>query len=238
MRIAPSIGCDDDTHRRPEEAPMFRIGEEVFGRDGKLGELSRVVVDPGTHDVTYVVIRHGMLRTSERLLPVAVLESHGEAYADITGDDFEQLQLFDLSHYRAPDPDYTGPPGFDATAAGGANTQLDAYVALGPLTTMGAAARVMGFPGGEASTISRDAPLPAGRRRRGRRPRLRRREAGRDRDAGARRRRPPRAPRRAPRLPLQHQRPTCHPRSSDASATARSLSLNRRHRSRTGRPER
>ncbi|MCC6387249.1 MAG: PRC-barrel domain-containing protein [Dehalococcoidia bacterium] len=140
---------------------MFRIGEEVFGRDGKLGELSRVVVDPGTHDVTYVVIRHGMLRTSERLLPVAVLESQdGEAYADITGDDFEQLQLFDLSHYRAPDPDYTGPPGFDATAAGGANTQLDAYVALGPLTTMGAAARVMGFPGGEASTISRDAPLP------------------------------------------------------------------------------
>jgi len=140
---------------------MYRIGEEVFGRDGKLGELSRVVVDPETHDVTYVVVRHGTLRSSERLLPVAALESQdGEAYADITGDDFEQLQLFDLTHYRAPDPDYTGPPGFDAAAAGGANTQLDAYVALGPLTAMGAAARVMGFPGGEASAIARDAPLP------------------------------------------------------------------------------
>lgn len=140
---------------------MYRIGEEVFGRDGKLGELSRVVVDPETHDVTYVVVRHGTLRSSERLLPVAALESQdGEAYADITGDDFEQLPLFDLSHYRAPDPDYTGPPGFDAAAAGGANTQLDAYVALGPLTTMGAAARVMGFPGGEASTTPVDAPLP------------------------------------------------------------------------------
>ena len=25
---------------------MYRTGEEVFGRDGKLGEISRVIVDP------------------------------------------------------------------------------------------------------------------------------------------------------------------------------------------------
>lgn len=140
---------------------MFRIGEAVFGREGKLGEISRVVVDPDSHDVTYVVVKHGTLRASERLLPVAALESQdGEAYTDISTPEFEQLQLFDLSQYHGPDPDYTGPPGFDATASGGANAQLDAYVALGPMTTMGAAARVMGFPGGEASTTPVDAPLP------------------------------------------------------------------------------
>ncbi|MBK6663222.1 MAG: PRC-barrel domain-containing protein [Thermoflexaceae bacterium] len=87
---------------------MFRIGEAVFGREGKLGEISRVVVDPDSHDVTYVVVKHGTLRASERLLPVAALESQdGEAYTDISTPEFEQLQLFDLSQYHGPDPDYT-----------------------------------------------------------------------------------------------------------------------------------
>lgn len=141
------------------QAPQIRIGADVEGREGSLGEVSRVIVDPERDEIAAVVVKRGRLLPTERVVPLArVIAGDGaQLRLDMDTDEFEQLDAFDPEMYRAPDPDYTGPPGFDAGELSQRNMQLNTYVALGPALVFGNGAPVLGFPGGE---VTRPNPYP------------------------------------------------------------------------------
>jgi sporulation protein YlmC with PRC-barrel domain len=128
---------------------MISIGADVNGIDGKLGEVSRVIVS--NDEITNIVVKKGTFNPGEYVVPLSDFAA-GEGTAlslRLTEEQLEQCEMLQKSAYRQPDPDYTGPPGFDARAAGQANLSLDAYVLMGPSTTLGAGQPVFGFPGGE-----------------------------------------------------------------------------------------
>ncbi len=121
------------------------IGAEVRGSDGKLGEVHRVIVDARTGHITDLVVKHGFLFGNERVVPlsrVAKIED-GAVYLDADKAAFERFNGFTDDRYRAPDPDYIGPPGFD-------NTQflLDEITSIGT-ASYGQVEPPFGYPGGE-----------------------------------------------------------------------------------------
>lgn len=125
------------------------IGQEVHGRDGKLGQVERVVVDADSDTVSELVVKHGFLFGNERLVPLdRVQRADGSVlYIDMDEEQFSACDGFDPKRYRAPDPDYTGPPGFDA--ASGRDFNYDTVWAGGPLLVFGTSSKPLGFPGGE-----------------------------------------------------------------------------------------
>jgi sporulation protein YlmC with PRC-barrel domain len=127
------------------------MGADVMGRDGKLGELSRMIVDPREDAVTGIVVKHGMLMSTEYVVPLAAVEGSGESELriDANEEELKQFQVFNMANYREPDPDYTGPPGFDRKSMGIENLQYTSFVAMGPMVGLGAGSPVFGFPGGE-----------------------------------------------------------------------------------------
>lgn len=128
---------------------LITLGADVEGRDGKLGSVSRVIVHEDA--VTNVVVKKRSFGATEYVVPVGDFteDTGGALRLDLAEDQLEQFDLFDSNAYRAPDPDYTGPPGFDASSAGQRNLQLDSYVAMGPTVGLGGGSPVLGFPGGE-----------------------------------------------------------------------------------------
>lgn len=140
------------SHEHPPPPVTIRIGAEVHGHGEKLGEVSRVIVDSDTDVITHIVVKHGFPGLdTERLVPVTAIssESNGAIVVHLGPDEFKEMDGFDPQQYRRPDPDYTGPPGFDAEAERQANTSLDAYVAMGSTSGIGQGQPVFGFPGGE-----------------------------------------------------------------------------------------
>jgi len=147
-------------HEHPAPPVTIRIGAEVHGQGEKLGEVSRVIVDSDTDVITHIVVKEGLagLR-AERIVPVTAIssESNGAIVVHMGRDEFKEMDGFDPHQYRRPDPDYTGPPGFDAEAERQANTSLDAYVAMGSTSGIGQGQPVFGFPGGEQ--VAPDYPM-------------------------------------------------------------------------------
>lgn len=130
----------------------FRMGMDVLGPDGKVGELSRLVVDPERDTIVGLVVRNGLLPSAEYVVPLECVRptDADDLAVDFTEEGLREMQLFDPTKYGEPDPDYTGPPGWDATARGQENLAFESYVAMGPLVVLGGGgAPVLGFPGGE-----------------------------------------------------------------------------------------
>lgn len=125
------------------------IGQEVHGRDGKLGEVQRVVVDADSDTVSELVVKHGFVFGNERLVPLdRVQRADGSVlYVDMDQEQFSSCDGFDPQRYRTADPDYSGPPGFDTES--GRNFNYDATWAGGPLLFFGGASKPLGYPGGE-----------------------------------------------------------------------------------------
>lgn len=124
------------------------IGADVLGKDGKLGTIHRVIVDARTNTVTDMIVKHGFAWGSERVLPrgcVTGVDASG-VHVALDERDFAALNGFTDDHFRAPDPNYIGPPGF-------ANSQflLTEVTAAGPTGGLGqpTSAPPFGFPGGE-----------------------------------------------------------------------------------------
>ncbi|OAI41399.1 hypothetical protein AYO38_03715 [bacterium SCGC AG-212-C10] len=144
-----------DTH------PLISIGADVEGLDGRIGEVSRVVVDSDQDRITGVVVKRGSILATERIVALDTLRA-GEGTTlmlDIQQDEFDQLEPFDETVYRAPDPDYSGPPGFDYESAGATNYALNSYVALGPSLAFGTGGRTGGYPGSEViATVTNEMP--------------------------------------------------------------------------------
>src|SRR5207248_1200537 len=70
----------------------------------------------------------------------------GVVYLDTDEQGFEAMNGYADDRYRAPDPDYIGPPGFDNR-----EFMLDTVIAMGGGMGVGAtgASPPLGFPGGE-----------------------------------------------------------------------------------------
>ncbi|HLZ70727.1 MAG TPA: PRC-barrel domain-containing protein [Dehalococcoidia bacterium] len=123
----------------------LRIGSEVYGADGKLGEVHRVIVDAQSGHVTDLVVKHGFLFGNERIVPLSCVTKveEGAVYLDADKQAFERFNGFTDDRYRAPDPDYVGPPGFNNT-----EFLLDAITAIG-VASYGQVEPPLGYPGGE-----------------------------------------------------------------------------------------
>jgi len=99
---------------------MIALGAEVRGRDGKLGTVTRLIVDPEHDRVTDVVVKQGTLMPVERVVPLPELVPGEDrtAFLDVSERAFEEYAPFSSEGYREPAPDYGGPPGWDAASMG------------------------------------------------------------------------------------------------------------------------
>lgn len=126
------------------------IGADVHGTDGKIGELTRVIVDARSRKVTDLVVKQGGLLGHERTIPlthVARVADDG-VHLDLTEKAAETMDGF-AEGRRGPNPDYVGPPSHDLHGTYQGNMALDQAVAAGSAAGLGAAGKPMGYPGGE-----------------------------------------------------------------------------------------
>jgi uncharacterized protein YrrD len=132
-------------------ANEIKIGAEVVGRDGKLGEVHRVIVDARSNHVTDLVVKHGFLWGNERVVPLGCVGGveDGAVHLDLDEDGFKALNGFAPDHFHAPDPDYIGPPGMDH-----GEFLLNSMVATGGGAGLGLSGgtKPLGYPGGEQVT--------------------------------------------------------------------------------------
>lgn len=126
------------------------IGADVIGTDKKLGEVHRVIVDARTDTVTDLVVKHGFAFGRERIVPLSHVTKteNGVVHVDLDEKHFEIMDGYTDDRYRAPDPSYTGPPGFRNE-----DFLMDVTVAEGPLAGYaGGPVPPLGFPGGQQIT--------------------------------------------------------------------------------------
>ena len=128
----------------------FKQGTGVRRSDGKsIGRLDRVVVDPRTKEVNYIVVRKGTFFTADKVVPltlVARADDEGIILREDAGD-LKQLPLFEEHYYVPANEEPAGAPvegisaapslypyppvvGGEMAGLGGVNTQA----ALGALT--------------------------------------------------------------------------------------------------------
>ena len=138
----------------------IKIGADVMGTSGKLGEVHRVIVDARSERVTDIVVKHGFLFGRERIVPLSHVTKveDGVIYLDLDERGFEAMDGFTDDRYRAPDPSYAGPPGFRR-----GDFLLDTTVGTGAAGGIGTTSPTFGFPGGQQVTpddLSRPAVSP------------------------------------------------------------------------------
>jgi len=86
----------------------FRKGTDVISREGKkIGELERVVIDPQTREVVYLVVKSGFLLMNDRLISS---DQVGEAtdqqiVVNISQDHLDELPAFEEFHYVSVEND-------------------------------------------------------------------------------------------------------------------------------------
>lgn len=75
----------------------FAAGADVLTPEGeKAGEVSRVVIDPRTREVTHLVVHKGLLFTEDKLVPVDLVSSADEdrvVLREHTGDTEELMEF-------------------------------------------------------------------------------------------------------------------------------------------------
>jgi osmotically-inducible protein OsmY len=103
----------------PDRGPdrTLALGAPVASRDGRVGRLERVLLDPRTGRASYLVVAAGFPRHRDVLVPVAFLDAAGEdgATLRLTSEEFARLR------------DHTPPPDVR-----GAEDALLAELALAP----------------------------------------------------------------------------------------------------------
>lgn len=116
----------DRTSRQPIEVA---IGAEVTGVGGKLGQVSRAIVEDG--EVTAIVVKHGTLSPMEYVVPLSALDADadGNLGLPLTEGQLQDCELFDFTAYRLADDDYVPPSAAGFALAPYAGT---GYIALGP----------------------------------------------------------------------------------------------------------
>jgi uncharacterized protein YrrD len=119
----------------------IRLGAQLVGRDGTLGEVRGLIVEAQSNHVTDLVVRHHGLRRFTRVVPLAhVTRIDGDSvHVDLDEHAFAALDGFVDDRYHAPNREYT-PPGSSATTF-----SMDAAVAAG-----GISGHMGSLPGGQS----------------------------------------------------------------------------------------
>lgn len=118
---------------RREAPPEFHIGAPVVGRDGEVGSISRVVVDPDTSDIVDIVIRlSNGLAAREVVLPGdRVLRSDTrETRVDMDTGEVRGLPDYEEVRFRTPVEGWEGLPGYtpDVVLFWAPRTAVEAFV--------------------------------------------------------------------------------------------------------------
>jgi uncharacterized protein YrrD len=116
---------------------QFKQGVGVRMIDGRaIGKLDRVVVDPRTKEVNYIVVRKGTFFTTDKLVPLNLIAGADDQVITLREDagDLEQLPDFEERYY-VPADDTTAspadPPGSAASAGIAAAQALYPYPPAG-----------------------------------------------------------------------------------------------------------
>ncbi len=112
---------------------IVKIGQEIVGRDGKLGTLVGLSIDPNSQSADQMVIRHGFPLRQEHL---AVLGLVTGVRDDVVQVDMDKKQLeaseqYDANAYRSDAPNY-GLPSFDQLGSERQNYGMDQVIADEP----------------------------------------------------------------------------------------------------------
>lgn len=68
----------------PENSVPLRIGQDVRSRDGeKVGKVEEVIMDDSNNRITHLVLSHGVLNASLKLIPVAWLDAVVDGAAEL-----------------------------------------------------------------------------------------------------------------------------------------------------------
>src|SRR4051794_6735788 len=88
----------------------FKQGTRVFtAQDQEVGVIDRVVIDPGTNEVTHVVVRKGFLLPEDKVVPSTMIAQASEDRVTLQKDvtDLDALPPYEYTHYfpLEDDPD-------------------------------------------------------------------------------------------------------------------------------------
>ncbi len=89
----------------------FGIGADVICKDGRCGKLVRVVIDPGTDEITDLVVQSGFLQKTDRVVPVALVASTGDGSITLTVgvEAVKACPQFHEHHFTTPVEGYRHP---------------------------------------------------------------------------------------------------------------------------------
>ena len=109
------IGVENRTTRPGE--PSFRIGAPVFTLDGRIGDLSKVVIDPHARRVTHLAIQCGLLLTENRVVPVEMVEraTPEGIFLHLNSQEVARQPLYLEERFVIPPADWQPLPGYSAT---------------------------------------------------------------------------------------------------------------------------
>ena len=85
-----------------EREMELKEGANVFTASGEqLGKINRFILDPGTNEVTHIVVQKGWLLPADKVLPIASIRSATDEKVVLNEDirDFDQLPAFEETHY-------------------------------------------------------------------------------------------------------------------------------------------
>lgn len=91
----------------------FKEGSDVFTSSGKqVGKINRFVIDPGTNEVTHIVVQKGWLLPEDKVIPMGLIGSATEERVTLNEEieDLDQLPAFEETHYleRTEDAQQSG----------------------------------------------------------------------------------------------------------------------------------
>lgn len=79
---------------------QFKNDTSVFTADGQeVGQIDRVVLDPRTKEVTHVVIREGLLLTTDKVVPLDLIAKADEDHIILQTETVEALPDFEEHHF-------------------------------------------------------------------------------------------------------------------------------------------
>ena len=80
----------------------LKEGTEVFTASGEqVGKINRFVLDPGSNEVTHIVVEKGWLLPADKVIPIAMINSATEERVVLNQDvlNFEELPPFEETHF-------------------------------------------------------------------------------------------------------------------------------------------
>ncbi len=89
----------------------YKKGADVISKDGeKIGTLERVVINPKTKEVAYLVVKSGFLLTEDKLIPMDQVGTvtENQIHVMATKEKLDELPRFEEEHYVPLDKEGEG----------------------------------------------------------------------------------------------------------------------------------